>query len=104
MVSQPCGHLRHSVHPRGALVMPHDKPGNHRETKQSDGSNDSAAPHGPSIRHEQRRGTISVIDLDDGSGRLSVVLQPQDTHALIKLVAVDSLSVDAHAGWLGRDA
>ena len=102
MVGQPCGHLRHRVRPRGALVMPHDKAGQHRETKHSNDSNDGAAPHGPSIRHEQE--AISVIDLDDGSGRLSVVLQPQDTHALIKLVAVDSLSVDAHTGWLGRDA
>ena len=103
-MSQPCGHLRHGVHPRGAVALPHDKAGNHSETKHGAGSNDSAASHGPSIQHEQRRGTISVIDLDDGSGRLSVVLQRQDTHPLIKLVAGDSLSVDAHAGWLGRDA
>jgi hypothetical protein len=31
----------------------------------------------------KRSGTISIIELDDGSGRLSVVLQPQDTHSLM---------------------
>ena len=102
MVSQPRGHLRPGVHPRGAVIVPQDNAAKRRETKQSDGSKDGAAPHGPSVQHEQEE--TSVIDLDDGSGGVSVVLQPQDTHALIKRVAVDSLSVDAHAGWLGRDA
>jgi hypothetical protein len=61
VVSQPCGHLRHGVHPRGAVVLPHDKAGYRRETKHSDGSNDSAAPHGPSIQHEQGERVLAMI-------------------------------------------